>query len=86
MDAIGVVGLGLMGVPVAAALDFISGLLEFVPFFGSIASGYWRFWSLSPRGPEPALYVAIFFIVVQQVEAMSSCRSSSAGRCTCLPC
>ena len=31
------VGLAVLGMPIAAAMGFIAGLLEFVPFFGAIA-------------------------------------------------
>jgi predicted PurR-regulated permease PerM len=62
------IGLALLGIPVAPALGFIAGLLEFVPFFGAIASGLLSVLVAFAQGPQQALYVAIFFLVVQQLE------------------
>jgi predicted PurR-regulated permease PerM len=62
------VGLALLGMPLAAALGFISGLLEFVPFFGAIASALLGILLAFAQGPTQALYVGIFFLVVQQLE------------------
>jgi len=62
------VGLALLGVPVAPALGFISGLLEFVPFFGAIASALLSILVAFAQGPQQALYVALFFLVIQQLE------------------
>lgn len=62
------VGLALIGMPLAAAMGFIAGLLEFVPFFGAIASALLGTLLAFAQGPEQALYVAIFFVVVQQLE------------------
>lgn len=62
------VGLALLGMPLAAALGFISGLLEFVPFFGAIASALLAILLAFAQGPTQALYVGIFFLVVQQFE------------------
>jgi predicted PurR-regulated permease PerM len=62
------IGLALLGMPVAPALGFIAGLLEFVPFLGAIASALLSVLVAFAQGPQQALYVAIFFIVVQQFE------------------
>jgi predicted PurR-regulated permease PerM len=62
------VGLALLGVPVAPALGFISGLLEFVPFFGAIASALLSVLVAFAQGPEKALVVGVFFLVIQQIE------------------
>jgi predicted PurR-regulated permease PerM len=62
------VGLTLIGMPLAAAMGFIAGLLEFVPFFGAIASALLGTLLAFAQGPEQALYVAIFFLVIQQLE------------------
>jgi predicted PurR-regulated permease PerM len=62
------VGLALLGMPVAAAMGFIAGLLEFVPFFGAIASLLLGTLLAFAQGPQQALYVAIFFLVIQQLE------------------
>jgi predicted PurR-regulated permease PerM len=62
------VGLALIGMPLAAAMGFIAGLLEFVPFFGAIASALLGTLLAFAQGPQQALYVAIFFLVIQQLE------------------
>ncbi|HEV7575746.1 MAG TPA: AI-2E family transporter [Caldimonas sp.] len=62
------IGLALLGMPLAAAMGLISGLLEFVPFFGAIASALLGTLLAFAQGPEQALYVAIFFFVIQQLE------------------
>ena len=62
------VGLALLGMPLAAAMGFIAGLLEFVPFFGAIASLLLGTLLAFAQGPQEALYVAIFFLVIQQLE------------------
>ncbi|MED5619928.1 AI-2E family transporter [Ideonella sp. BN130291] len=71
MVAVGVavaVGLGLLGMPLALALGVIAGLLEFVPFIGPIAAGLLAVLVAFGQGPTQALYVAAFFVVLQQVE------------------
>lgn len=62
------VGLALLGMPLAAAMGFIAGLLEFVPFFGAIAWALLGTLLAFAQGPEQAAQVAIFFLVVQQLE------------------
>jgi predicted PurR-regulated permease PerM len=62
------IGLALLGVPLALALGLIAGLLEFVPFFGPIASGTVAVLVAFAQGPTQALYVALLFLVLQQVE------------------
>jgi len=62
------VGLALLGMPLAAAMGFIAGLLEFVPFFGAIAWALLGTLLAFAQGPTQALHVAIFFLVVQQLE------------------
>jgi predicted PurR-regulated permease PerM len=61
-------GLAMLGMPLAAAMGFISGLLEFVPFFGAIASALLGTLLAFAQGPTQALYVGIFFLVIQQLE------------------
>jgi len=71
MIAVGVLvaaGLGLAGIPLALALGLIAGLLEFVPFFGPIASGLLAVLVSFVQGPQAALTVAIMFLAIQQVE------------------
>ena len=62
------VGLTLLGMPMALALGLIAGLLEFVPFFGPIASGLLAVLVAFVEGPQQALYVALLFFALQQVE------------------
>ncbi|MDQ6639701.1 MAG: AI-2E family transporter [Pseudomonadota bacterium] len=62
------IGLALLGMPLAAAMGFISGLLEFVPFFGAIASALLGTLLAFAQGPQQALHVALFFLVIQQLE------------------
>ena len=62
------VGLWLLDVPLALTLGLISGVLEFVPFFGPIASGALAVLVGFAQGPQQALYVALLFVALQQVE------------------
>jgi predicted PurR-regulated permease PerM len=62
------IGLALLGMPLAAAMGLIAGLLEFVPFFGAIAWALLGTLLAFAQGPTHALHVAIFFLVVQQLE------------------
>jgi predicted PurR-regulated permease PerM len=62
------VGLSLLGMPMALALGLIAGLLEFVPFFGPIASGVLAVLVAFVQGPQQALYVALLFLALQQIE------------------
>ena len=61
-------GLWLLGMPLALTLGLIAGLLEFIPFFGPIASGALAVLVGFSQGPQQALYVALLFVAVQQVE------------------
>ncbi len=63
-------GLALLGMPLALALGLIAGLLEFVPFFGPIASGLLAVLVAFSQGPAQALYVALLFIALQQLEGV----------------
>jgi predicted PurR-regulated permease PerM len=62
------IGLSLLGMPMALALGLIAGLLEFVPFFGPIASGVLAVLVAFVQGPQQALYVALLFFALQQIE------------------
>lgn len=62
------IGLWLLEVPLALVLGLITGLLAFVPFFGSIAAGALAVLIAFIDGPEKALYVALLFLALQQVE------------------
>lgn len=61
-------GLTLLGVPMAIALGLVAGVLEFVPFFGPIVAGLMAVLVAFGQGPQMALYVALMFIVLQQLE------------------
>jgi len=62
------IGLGLLGMPLALALGVIAGLLEFVPFIGPIVAGLLAVLVGFGQGPTQALYVALLFVALQQVE------------------
>ena len=71
MTAIGVItGIGLMilNVEGAAALALLAGLLEFVPFFGPIASAVPAVAVALADSPEKALWVIALYTLVQQFE------------------
>jgi predicted PurR-regulated permease PerM len=63
-------GLSVLGMPLALALGLIAGLLEFVPFFGPIAAGALAVLVAFAQGPAQALYVALLFIALQQLESV----------------
>jgi predicted PurR-regulated permease PerM len=58
----------LLDVRAAVALGIIAGVLEFVPYFGPIASSVPAIAMGFLDGPEKALWVALAFLVVQQIE------------------
>jgi predicted PurR-regulated permease PerM len=62
------IGLALLGMPLAMALGAIAAVLEFVPFFGPIASGLLAVLVAFVQGPAEALWVVGLFVAVQQVE------------------
>ncbi len=62
------VGLWLLGMPLATLLGLIAGVLAFVAFFGPIVSGILAVLLAFTEGPQDALYVAILFLAIQQVE------------------
>lgn len=71
MVAIGVaigVGLRLMGIPLALVLGLLTGLLEFIPIVGPILSAGPAILIAITLGFKEALYVAIFYLVMQQLE------------------
>lgn len=63
------IGLLLLDVPLALALGLVAAVLEFIPFFGPIASGALAVLVAFAQGPHLALYVAVLFIVIQQLES-----------------
>jgi predicted PurR-regulated permease PerM len=62
------VGLALLGMPLAPAVGLLAGLFEFVPFFGALAAAVLGVLLAFAQGPTQALHVALFFVVVQQLE------------------
>jgi predicted PurR-regulated permease PerM len=64
------VALLLLGVKAAAALGIIAGLLEFIPYVGPILSAVPAIAMALVDGPEKALYVALAYIAIQQLEGM----------------
>jgi len=62
------VGLSILGIPLAFLLGLISGVLEFVPILGSIVSAIPGVLIAFTLGFNNAIYVAIFYLVVQQLE------------------
>jgi len=63
------VGLALLGVPLALSLGLLMGLLEFVPLVGPIIASVPGLLLAFAKGPEVALYAALIYIAVQQVES-----------------
>jgi predicted PurR-regulated permease PerM len=71
MVLIGVItggALALLKVKGAAALGLLAGLLEFVPFFGPIASAVPAIGIALLDSPQKGLYVVILYLIVQQLE------------------
>lgn len=61
-------GLALLGVKGAAALAVLAGLLEFVPFFGPIASAIPAIGVALVDSPSKALWVVGLYLLIQQLE------------------
>jgi predicted PurR-regulated permease PerM len=61
-------GLWLLDIPLALTLGFITALFAFVPFFGAMAAGVLSVLMAFTVGPEKALYVALLFLALQQLE------------------
>ncbi|HET7526994.1 MAG TPA: AI-2E family transporter [Burkholderiaceae bacterium] len=62
------VGLAAIGMPLALPLGIIAGLVEFVPFFGPIASAALIVLLAFAQGASQAAYAALVCFVVQHVE------------------
>lgn len=60
--------LALLKVKGAAALGVLAALLEFIPFFGPIGSAIPAIGVALLDSPQKALYVVIFYFVMQQLE------------------
>jgi predicted PurR-regulated permease PerM len=63
------VGLWLLGVPAPVALAVIAGLLEFIPIVGPILASLPAIALALTVSPMLAVWVALFYVVVQQVES-----------------
>lgn len=61
-------GLALLGVPLAFLLGVISGLFEFIPLIGPIVGTVPAVLVAFVSSPLLALYVLIFYVVLQQLE------------------
>jgi predicted PurR-regulated permease PerM len=71
MVAVGIVagiGLSILGIPLAFLLGLITGILEFVPIVGPILSAVLPILIAFTIGPMQAVYVALFYLVLQQLE------------------
>jgi predicted PurR-regulated permease PerM len=70
IGAVTTVALLLLGVKAAVALGIIAGLLEFVPYLGPILSAVPAIGMALVDGPEKALYVALAYTAIQQLEGV----------------
>ncbi|TBN52278.1 AI-2E family transporter [Paracoccus sediminis] len=61
-------GLWLLGVPLALVLGLIAGLTNIVPVVGPFVSGIPAVLFALTQGFDMAIYVALLFVVIQQVE------------------
>lgn len=62
------IGLAALDVPLALSLALIAALLEFVPFIGPIAAAIPAVLIAFTRDPATALYVALLYLAIQQLE------------------
>lgn len=62
------IGLSLLDVEYALVLALISGMLEFIPYFGPIFSGLMAFLLTVSVNPLKAGLVLILYVVIQQIE------------------
>ncbi len=72
MSVVGIatgIGLWLLGIPFAATLGLLSGLLTFIPNFGPILSAVPGILLGLSHGPLHALYVALLYIGIQAIES-----------------
>lgn len=71
MAAVGLmtmIGLSIIGVPSALALGLLAAVLEFVPFIGPFLSAVPAILLAFAESPEKALWTALLFVIVQQIE------------------
>jgi predicted PurR-regulated permease PerM len=69
IGSVSTVALLLLDVRAAVALGIIAGILEAVPYFGPILSAVPAMAMAFLDGPEKALWVALAYIAIQQVES-----------------
>lgn len=62
------VGLAALGLPLAVPLGVIAGLLEFIPFFGTMASSVLIVLLASSQGLTATVHAALLCLAVQQLE------------------
>jgi len=62
------VGLTLLDVQYALVLALVSGILEFIPYFGPAFSGFTAFLLTVFVNPVKALLVVVLYVVIQQIE------------------
>jgi predicted PurR-regulated permease PerM len=71
MASIGVLttlGLLALGIPLALSLGLIAALLEFIPFVGPVLSAVPAVLVAFAQSPMDAVWTALLYLVVQQVE------------------
>ena len=62
------VGLWLLGMPSAAVLGLLAGLLEFVPFAGPVLAAIPAVLLALAVSPDLAVWVLLLYVIVQQIE------------------
>lgn len=65
---VAIIGLWLLNIPFALVLGLLTGLLEFIPIVGSILSAGPAILIAFTLGLKQTLYVAIFYLALQQLE------------------
>jgi len=68
VGALTFVGLALLHVPLSLSLALIAGVLEFIPFVGPIVASVPGILMGFTQGPQEALYVALLYLAINQVE------------------
>jgi len=69
VGALTAIGLSIIGMPLVLTLSALAAVLDFVPYFGPIASGALIVAVAFTEGERQALYAALVCLVVQQAEA-----------------
>ncbi|MBP2292002.1 AI-2E family transporter [Azospirillum rugosum] len=68
VGALTTAGLLLLGIPSAAALGFLAGLLEFVPLLGPVLAAVPGILIAFSQSPQDAIWVALLYLAIQQIE------------------